>query len=107
MTELILGLLLSLLALLGFLFNIYIVLALLLTKQVSPPLNSRNVCYPVCGELVRDGVTRWTADSPHQSRQIHNLISEEFPLLNSRELAGFRETITIIDSRDPRILFPV
>ena len=45
MTELILGLLLSLLALLGFLFNIYIVLALLLTKQVSP---QRQECLLPC-----------------------------------------------------------
>ena len=35
MTELLLGLLLTLLALIGFLFNFYIVLALVLTKQVT------------------------------------------------------------------------
>ena len=35
MTELLLGIFLSLLALVGFLFNIYIVLALVLTKQVG------------------------------------------------------------------------
>ena len=35
MTELLLGLLLTALALLGFLFNLYIVLALVLTKQVG------------------------------------------------------------------------
>ena len=35
MTELLLGIFLSLLALVGFLFNVYIVLALVLTKQVE------------------------------------------------------------------------
>ena len=35
MTELLLGIFLSLLALVGFLFNVYIVLALVLTKQVQ------------------------------------------------------------------------
>ena len=35
MTEMLMGIILTLLALIGFFFNIYIVLALVLTKQVS------------------------------------------------------------------------
>ena len=35
--QLVFGLVLTLLALIGFLFNFYIVLALVLTKQVDPP----------------------------------------------------------------------